>query len=260
MIPRGPIQQYTRLYSFRKRRRCRSIALAVLSLLSLTGYRLPGAELPASERSERVVSRIAPLLKVDLERKGLELGSPVFMRIFKEEEVLELWVEDSAEFKLFRTYPICYYSGHLGPKLKTGDRQSPEGFYYVTPSRLNPWSDYHLSFNLGYPNAYDRAHGRTGKYLMVHGSCASIGCYAMTDAGIEEIYTMAYEALRNGQPFFRVHIFPFRLSEKNLESHKDSRWTQFWLNLKEGYDWFEKRRTPPDVTVENGRYVFNEDH
>jgi murein L,D-transpeptidase YafK len=186
------------------------------------------------------------------------MGAPVFIRIFKEESSLELWLQErsSGKFKLLSQYPICYFSGDLGPKQRTGDGQSPEGFYSVPPGSLNPYSDYHLSFNLGYPNAFDRAKGRTGSALMVHGGCVSIGCYAMTDDGIEEIYTLASAALRDGQSAFQVHIFPFRMTSANLARHRHSEWLDFWSNLKEGYDLFERDQLPPRVTVRGGRYSF----
>jgi murein L,D-transpeptidase YafK len=144
----------------------------------------------------------------------------------------------------------------LGPKRQLGDGQASEGFYYVRPIQLNPLSTFHLSFNLGYPNRYDRIHGRTGSALMVHGSCVSIGCYAMTDSVIEEIYTLADAAFNNGQPFFRVHLFPFRMTKGNMERHQDSAWIEFWRNLREGYDYFENTFKPPNVLVRNRRYVF----
>ena len=179
------------------------------------------------------------------------------MRIFKEEMELEIWVESQNGYHLFRKYPICTYGyGSLGPKTKQGDDQAPEGFYYVTPNRLNPVSNFHLSFNLGYPNSYDRSHNRTGSALMVHGSCVSIGCYAMTDEKIEEIFTIADLAFRNGQSFFRVHIFPFKMTSENMEKQINSEWYSFWQNLKQGYDFFEEHRIPPNVKVINGQYVF----
>ncbi|SVD61889.1 uncharacterized protein METZ01_LOCUS414743, partial [marine metagenome] len=164
------------------------------------------------DRPEEAAKRVRPSMETALHAKGLRWGAPVFIRIFKEEKKLELWVDDGKVFKHFKTWPICKYSGTLGPKLKEGDRQAPEGFYFVPRSRMNPRSRFHLSFNLGYPNAYDRAHKRTGSALMVHGNCVSIGCYAMTDAGIEEIYSLCDAALTNGQRFFRVHAFPFRMT------------------------------------------------
>jgi len=171
---------------------------------------------------------------------------------------LEVWLKDGDEFKLFKTYPICTYGrSGLGPKLRWGDGRAPEGFYFVAPRQLNPSSSFHLSFNLGYPNLYDRSHRRTGGALMVHGDCVSIGCYAMTDPGIEEIFTLLDAAFRKGQPFFRVHIFPFRMIAENLSRYEDSEWYQFWTNLKEGYDYFEQNgHIPPNVTVRNKRYVF----
>ncbi len=191
-----------------------------------------------------------------LAAKGFGLGDPVFVRIFKEEAELELWMRRGERYELFRTYAICKYSGGLGPKIRQGDRQAPEGFYAVGKRHLNPNSQFHKSFNLGFPNAYDRAHGRTGDYLMVHGACVSAGCYAMTDHLIEEIYTLVEAALDRGQPFFRVHALPFRLTEANLIRHADSRWIGFWRNLKSGYDWFETHRVPPDAGVADGQYVF----
>ena len=186
----------------------------------------------------------------------MEAGQPVFLRIFKEEGELEVWLRGAQSYALFETYPICAWSGALGPKLKEGDGQSPEGFYFVPASALNPASRFHLSFNLGFPNAYDRAHGRTGSFLMVHGDCVSIGCYAMTDAKIEEIYGLVEAALREGQPFVRVHAFPFRMTARNMARHAASSWIEFWTNLKEGYDSFERTGRPPDVTVRDLRYHF----
>ena len=188
--------------------------------------------------------------------KGLRWGAPVFIRIFKEEKELELWVDDGKVFKHFKTWPICKYSGKLGPKLKEGDQQAPEGFYFVPRSRMNPRSRFHLSFNLGYPNTYDRAHKRTGSALMVHGNCVSIGCYAMTNARIEEIYSLCDAALKGGQRFFRVHSFPFRMTEANMKRHAQSKWIEEWYNLKQGYDWFEKSKRPPDTRVADRRYYF----
>ncbi|MBN1570235.1 MAG: murein L,D-transpeptidase [Acidobacteria bacterium] len=212
--------------------------------------------LPSSPRSREVINRVSPSLRNSLNQKRLKLGAPIFIRIFKQSRYLEVWLCDGREFVLFKSYPICTYSGQLGPKIRAGDGQSPEGFYFVTPQRMNPSSQFHLSFDIGFPNAYDRAHGRTGSYLMVHGDCVSIGCYAMTDAGIEEIYTLADAAFRNGQSDFKVHIFPFRMTVENLNVHRDSKWFEFWKNLKEGYDWFERERRPPSIDVAKFRYVF----
>jgi murein L,D-transpeptidase YafK len=144
-----------------------------------------------------------------LGKKGMDAHAPIFIRIFKEESELEVWKQrDDGRYYHFKTYPICNWSGELGPKLKHGDRQAPEGFYTVTREQMNPDSKYHLAMNLGYPNPYDRAHRRTGDFLMIHGKCKSAGCYAMTDALIEEIYAMARESFIGGQDSFNVHAFP----------------------------------------------------
>lgn len=212
--------------------------------------------LPSTRKSRRVLGKVRPILANELLNRGLSLSSPIFIRIFKKSGELEVWVENLTKFKLFKTYKLCRFSGSLGPKLRRDDRQSPEGFYFVKPGQLNPSSQYHMSFNIGYPNSYDRAHGRTGSALMVHGNCVSIGCYAITNEKIEEIYTIADAAFRGGQSFFRIHIFPFRMTKKNMEQHKNSKWHGFWKNLKKGYDIFEDEKRPPNVMVKNKKYVF----
>nr|BAM62589.1 carbohydrate degrading protein [uncultured microorganism] len=234
----------------------RRVIIASLLLFAFQVNISISADIPSSRRSRNVISRVKPVIKKELEKHGLEIGSPIYIRIFKKSAELELWVENGEVYQLFKKYKICDFSGKLGPKIKVGDLQSPEGFYFVKPRQLNPSSQFHLSFNLGYPNAYDRAHGRTGSALMVHGNCVSIGCYAMTDNKIEEIYTLVDASFRNGQSFFRAHVFPFRMTEENMIKHKSSKWYSFWDNLKEGYDIFERDKRPPNVTVNNKRYVF----
>jgi murein L,D-transpeptidase YafK len=190
----------------------------------------------------------------------LQFGAPVFIRAFKEERRLELFIQqsDSRKFVLFRTYPIVAASGTLGPKLAEGDGQVPEGFYSVPPSAMKPDSRYHLAFNIGYPNAYDRFHGRTGTAIMVHGNCVSIGCLAMTDEKIEEIFTLCAAAHDHGQKSFNVHIFPFRMTDERMKKAAGSEWLTFWRNLKEGYDCFEKTRVPPQIGMRGGRYESRE--
>lgn len=190
-----------------------------------------------------------------LAAKGFSEGQPVFLRIFKQEAVLEVWMRDDKAWRMFQAYPICRFSGKLGPKLKEGDRQAPEGFYQVASGQLNPNSRHHLSFNLGFPNSFDRAHGRTGSYLMVHGGCSSIGCYAMTDPSVDDIYTLVAAALRNGQAEVDVHAFPFRMTDINMARQGQSRWSDFWRDLKVGYDRFEKERVVPQVRVVDRRYA-----
>jgi len=213
------------------------------------------------KRAAAAARRVKPRLVPKLKAMGLKMGNPVFVRIFKESREVELWLEDqkSHKFVLFKSYKIAAMSGVLGPKLREGDRQAPEGFYFVKPSQMNPESRFHLAFNLGYPNAYDRAHHRTGAALMMHGNRVSIGCFAMTDYYIEEIYTLCDAALKHGQPFFRVHSFPFRMTPERMQraANEHSQWLPFWKNLKQGYDWFETKKRPPNVKVSHGRYVFD---
>jgi murein L,D-transpeptidase YafK len=195
-------------------------------------------------------------LEERLKEKGMALGTPIFMRIFKREFELELWMLKDGRYELFANYPICKWSGRLGPKLQTGDRQAPEGFYSVDSSALNPNSRWHRSFNLGFPNAFDRALGRTGSFLMVHGGCGSIGCYAMTNPVIEEIWEIVTRALDGGQKRFQVQVFPFRMTEANLAAYSSERWSPFWADLKTGHDLFETERLPPAVGVCDKRYSF----
>lgn len=187
---------------------------------------------------------------------GVKLGVPIYVRIFKLESELEVWVEKDGRFELFATYPICIWSGRLGPKFREGDRQSPEGFYTVSSEQLNPNSRWHRSFNLGFPNIFDQAHGRTGSFLMVHGGCASIGCFALTDPAVDEIWRLVTAALDQGQERFPVHAFPFRMTDKAVKLRHGSPWESFWADLKQGYDLFEPSKVPPAVSVCNGRYVF----
>ena len=190
-----------------------------------------------------------------LAAEGLSLGAPVFVRIFKREFELELWMQRDDGFHRFAVYPICRWSGRLGPKLVEGDAQAPEGFYTVDNKALNPASRWHRSFNLGFPNAYDRSHQRTGSFIMVHGGCQSIGCFAMTNTVVDEIWRLVTAALDEGQPAFNVQVFPFRMTEKNLAARKADKWSGFWADLKKGYDSFERTKLPPVVSVCDGHYV-----
>jgi len=211
--------------------------------LASTGQAMPGTP---------DLTRLDERLRV----KGMALGTPILMRVFKRDFELELWMLKDGRYELFATYPICKWSGRLGPKLQTGDRQSPEGFYTVDKTALNPNSRWHRSFNLGFPNAYDRSHGRTGSFLMVHGGCGSIGCYAMTNPVIDEIWAIVTRALDGGQQRFQVQVYPFRMTDQNLARYQGERWSQFWSDLKIGYDHFERDRLPPSVSACDKRYAF----
>ena len=193
-----------------------------------------------------------------LRNMGSSPGEAMVIRLFKEEQVLEIWKRTaSGTFKHFKNYEICAFSGDLGPKFREGDRQSPEGFYTITPGLMHPKSNYHLAFNTGFPNKFDRAHGRTGSDLMVHGDCSSRGCYAMTDEGISEIYALARESFKGGNASFQLQLYPFRMTAANLAKHADSQHMDFWKNIKTGYDLFELNKTPPVWDVCEKRYIFN---
>lgn len=189
---------------------------------------------------------------------GSGAGQPMLVRIYKQSSELEVWKRtNSGVYRKFRTYEICAWSGELGPKIKEGDRQSPEGFYTITPALMNPNSSYHLSFNTGFPNKFDRALGRTGSDLMVHGDCSSRGCYAMTNEQIKEIYALARESFKGGNKSFALEIYPFRMTEANLTQHAGSPHISYWKNLKQGADVLAAAGQPAKWDVCDRRYVFN---
>ncbi len=241
-----------------------AIGLAVMVALGaalLTDHRSTQTQ-PIREEAKRSKVFDRTQLVADLDRAGFAMGDQAHIRIYKRERRLELWLSGAADegrYRLFRNYEICSYSGTLGPKLKEGDRQAPEGFYRVALSQLNPNSRHHLSFNLGFPNAYDRQLERTGSALMVHGGCSSIGCYAIGDENVDEVYAVVEAALRAGQAAVDVHAFPFRLTNTALAVEAGHTWAPFWRNLKDGYDLFEARRQPPRVGACRGEYLFDRD-
>ena len=229
---------------------CAAICVAV----PLSGCNTDGV-LPMSEKAARP---LPAKLVAEIESKSMDKESPILVRVFKEESELEVWKQDrSGRFARLKTYPICRWSGELGPKIKEGDRQAPEGFYTITPGQMNPNSAYYLSFDLGYPNAFDRAHGRTGAQLMVHGDCSSRGCYSMTDEQISEIYALGRDSFFGGQKSFQVQAYPFRMTPQNLAKHRNSPHLAFWKMLKRGSDHFEVSKLEPRVNVCDKRYVFD---
>ncbi|MGH6761370.1 MAG: hypothetical protein ACRECW_07240 [Phyllobacterium sp.] len=204
------------------------------------------------------LAQVSDKLVKTMKAKGMTKSSPIMVRIFKEENQLEIWKrKDNGRYDLLTSYEICKWSGKLGPKYVEGDRQAPEGFYTVRPAQMNPRSSYYLSFNLGFPNAYDRANGRTGQHLMVHGACSSAGCYSMTDEQVAEIYALGRDSFRGGQTDFQVQAFPFRMTAANMARYRNDPNYAFWKMLKEGYDHFEITKIPPKVDVCEQQYVFN---
>ncbi len=194
-------------------------------------------------------------LDARLKDKGLAKGRAIYVRLFKAESELELWLQnDGGTFSKLATYPICHWTGSIGPKLKEGDKQSPEGFYSVGIPQTRLVGRWRRAFNLGFPNQHDQLLSRTGSYILVHGGCSSVGCFAMTDQVQNEIYGLATAALKGGQARFQVHIFPFRMTEDNMARFADHDWAHSWADLKPAYDSFERTRVPPMVALCGVRY------
>ena len=232
-------------------------ALRVVAGLAVVLFALAGCTASSIPKAQKPIPAV---LKAKMGQLGMKETSQILVRIFKEESEMEIWKERAdGQFGLLTTYSICKWSGALGPKKAEGDRQAPEGFYTVTPAQMNPNSSYYLSFNIGYPNAYDRSLGRTGSNLMVHGACSSSGCYSMTDADAGEIFALARDSFRGGQRSFQIQAYPFRMTPENLAKHRDNPNMDFWKMLKVGYDTFELTHKAPKVDVCDRHYVFNAD-
>ncbi|AMN44180.1 L,D-transpeptidase family protein [Rhodoplanes sp. Z2-YC6860] len=221
----------------------------------------PPANLPAKpvpKLPAKATKPLPPELLSLLRQKQMPIHSPILVRVFKEEAELEVWKQDvTGRFAILKTYPICRWSGDLGPKLREGDRQAPEGFYRITPNLMNPNSNYYLAINTGFPNSFDKANRREGSLLMIHGDCLSVGCFAMTDGQISEIYSLARESFLGGRPSFQVQAYPFRMTPANLARHRNNRNLAFWKMLKIGNDHFEATHLEPKVDVCNRQYVFD---
>jgi murein L,D-transpeptidase YafK len=233
----------------------RTLVLTAAFAAALTPVTCLGED--SNQLPTRATKELPPALLSLLRQKKMPKHSPILVRIFKEEAELEVWKQDSSgHFQLLKIFPICRWSGDLGPKLHQGDRQAPEGFYTVTPELMNPNSNYYLAINTGFPNSFDKANNRNGSLLMIHGDCSSMGCYAMTDEQISEIYSLARDSLL-GRPSFQVQAYPFRLTPANLARHRTHPQFAFWKMLKIGNDHFEATRLEPKVDVCDRRYVFD---
>ncbi|MES2907068.1 MAG: murein L,D-transpeptidase family protein [Pseudomonadota bacterium] len=222
--------------------------MMVLALTACSPEGMPKHMTPVSKQTQAL-----------MEQKGMDLRAPILMRIYKADARLEVWKKTrNGRYDILKTYDICRWSGDLGPKTREGDRQAPEGFYTITPKMMNPNSSYYLSFDTGFPNAYDRAYGRSGSNLMVHGDCSSRGCYAMTNDSVVEIYALARDAFDGGQKGFQLQLLPFRMTADNLYKYRRNNNIAFWKNLKEGSDHFEVSGMEPSVAVCAHRYVFDQ--
>lgn len=228
--------------------------LAALILVSLLAACQGGIDDLAPKANKPLPAKILAKMKA----KGMEKNSPVYFRLFKDEHVVEVWKQKvNGKFEMVQNYNICAWSGTLGPKFKEGDRQAPEGFYSLKPSQMNPASQYHLAINTGFPNTFDRAHGRTGAHLMLHGACSSSGCYSLTDDNISEVFAFARDAFAGGQQEIILEALPFRMTPEKMALYSKHKDFAFWQMLKEGYDYFELTRTPAKVGFCEKKYVFN---
>jgi murein L,D-transpeptidase YafK len=235
--------------------RALAASAALAASVMLAGCNSDEISLAANAKANQPVP---PKLIQDMAAKDMDLNSPILVRLFKQEAELEIWKQDrSGRFALLKTYPICRWSGDLGPKVREGDRQAPEGFYAISPAQMNPQSAYYLSFNTGYPNAFDKALGRSGSQLMVHGDCSSRGCYAMTDEQIAEIYSLGRESFFGGQKSFQLQAYPFKMTPANMAKHRNNPNMPFWKMIKEGNDHFEVTRQEPKVDFCEKKYVFD---
>src|SRR5580704_6284014 len=235
----------------------RALVLTVAFAAALTPVRCLGED--GNQLPTKATKELPPELLSLFRQKKMPKHSPILVRIFKEEAELEVWKQDTTgHFQILKSFAICRWSGDLGPKLHEGDRQAPEGFYTITPAQMNPNSNYYLSINTGFPNSFDKANDRDGTFLMIHGECLSIGCYAMTDEQITEIYSLAREAFA-GRPSFQVQAYPFRMTPENLARHRTSPNLAFWMMLKIGNDHFETTHLESKVDVCNRNYVFDAD-
>jgi murein L,D-transpeptidase YafK len=238
------------LYDWRTR-------LFALGLAVSAGALAAGCEDALEANSGRSLRPISNETLALMDKIGTTPSAPVLIRTYKQEAELEIWKQKGdGQYALLKTFPMCRWSGQLGPKLREGDHQVPEGFYTIAPGQMNPNSHYYLSFNVGYPNAYDRALGRTGGDIMVHGVCSSAGCFSMTDAQIGEIYAIAREAFNGGEREIQMQSLPFRMTAENLAKHRLDPNIAFWKELKNGADHFEVTKTEPEVLVCGKHYVF----
>lgn len=257
----------TRAQAYRSRGHCALAVAGTLMLWLATPASALVIELKdvAADRVERQRAAAAGMLPLPntpniadfnerLSGKGMSLAAPILIRVFKAESELEIWKEKGGTLELFATYPICHWSGSLGPKMRDGDKQAPEGFYAVDRALSRHVGRWPRSLNLGFPNIYDQSMARTGDNILIHGGCSSVGCFAMTNPVMDEIHNLATAAIESGQEYVPVHVFPFRMTDERMKEHAESPWAGFWTNLKQGYDAFEKTHKLFAVNVCEGRY------
>jgi murein L,D-transpeptidase YafK len=248
----------------------KSFYWVLLALFFLCFAPTPEAFKTAQLKYERVKTAYQEkesTVKHYFEAKKLRLDqSEIFIRVFKQEKIVELWAKSKTQssWQLVKTYSVCASSGTLGPKRRQGDLQVPEGFY--TLDKFNPVSNFYLSLGVNYPNVSDRIIGGKGDLggdIFIHGNCVTIGCLPLTDDKIKELYVAVVEAKSGGQTTIPVHIFPAKLDDEGFTQLQATyagnvSLIQFWQNLKEGYDRFEKNKQLPVIKVDfKGKYVFS---
>ncbi len=227
------------------------LALGACDLETDVEEELPGGRFYGRAEREAVLER-------NVTDAGFAYGARLHILAFKESKEMELWLQGHyGIYDLYQILPICFYSGDLGPKLAEGDGQTPEGYYRIRRPDLHPDSGMHLALELNFPNAYDRQFGRTGSWIRIHGGCTSIGCYAMTDPGMETIYLLAEAALRQGAREVTVASYPFRPTKERLAQAQDSKWFSFWTNLAGSYTFFMNYQRPPVMRAVQKRYYFS---
>ncbi len=236
-----------------------AVSLMAIAVSGCTNDALDTAAVDIKKVSNKTEYQLSGSLLTKMASMNIDRNAPIMIRIFKEEGTLEVWKANRANrYQLVKSYKVCAWSGKLGPKVKEGDRQAPEGFYPLSRHHLNPNSSYYLAINTGFPNNYDRANSRSGSNLMIHGACSSSGCYSMTDEQMIEIFAFARDAFKGGQEMIQLQSLPFRMTAENMARHRDNPNIEFWKMLKVGYDHFELTKRPPVVNVCEKKYVFNQ--
>ncbi|TCC87140.1 L,D-transpeptidase family protein [Pedobacter hiemivivus] len=239
--------------------------LKLILLFSITSPAFAQSEFKTKQLSfERVKTAYTEKwtnLQKELTQAGIKGAFKLYLAAYKSEGKLELWLQSGKEktYKLFKTYNFCAHSGMLGPKIKEGDLQTPEGFYSINV--FNPESKFHLSLGVDYPNEIDTQRSgqeKPGGDIYIHGNCVTVGCIPLTDEKIKEVYVLAVEAKNAGQLQIPVHVFPFKMTQQNLNKYLVQFPAQkaFWKNLQPGYAYFERHNVPPNILMQKDKYLF----
>ena len=237
----------------------RSVSSVVAALIFCLAFLADTKAATVADKSPDSLAVVKELpLTEQFAAKGLKLGSPIFLRVYKKTSKMELWVAQGPRYALFKTYRICRWSGGLGPKMYEGDRQSPEGLYHITAEDLIVNARWHRAMNINYPNRFDVVNGRGGSGILIHGKCGSVGCFAIEDANVEEVYTAVDAALRAGQASVPVLALPFSFAQHAPAVEDTLRLNEFWADLRRADLLFNRDHIPPSAWVCDGRYFFSD--